>query len=391
VPITYEDRGVSASKAGIRAIASALGGGLFPGAFCKAIPDVLTDGNEYCVLAHADGAGTKCALAYVYYREHQDVRVFRGIAHDCIAMNVDDLLCVGATGPFILSNSIGRNARIIPDIAVAEIIEGYREGVRHLANHGVALIDCGGETADVGDLVRTLVADATVFTRMPRASFIDCSRVTPGHVIVGLASFGLASYEERENSGIGSNGLTAARHDVLSAYVKEAYPESFAPEIANVAYLGRYALDDPVPNSTLTVGQALLSPTRTYAPVMVKVLNAVRGGISGIFHNTGGGLTKCLPFGDRVRYEKVELFETPPIFALIRGASGLSLREMVRTFNMGHLMEIVCERSAGEVVIEIAREFGIEAKIIGRVTRSPKGNCVVVAHRSESAEFWSGL
>lgn len=363
----YERRGVSPDKPDVREAIAAEDPGLFPGAFCKAVPDVLTGSPEHCLVLHADGAGTKSALAYLAFRRHGDAAVFRGIAQDSLVMNLDDAMCVGATGPFVMSNTIGRNARLVDKAVLRELVDGYAAVRERLAGYGIEIVSCGGETADVGDLVRTIVVDSTLAVRMRRDAFIDCSHVRPGHVLVGLASAGRAVYEDEENSGIGSNGFTAARHDVLAKKYREEFPETYAPEIAALAYAGRHLLDDPLPGSTLTVGDALLSPTRSYAPILVRVLEQHRAAISAIFHNTGGGLTKCTHFGRGVRYEKTALPAPPPIFRLIQSVSELRTAEMVRTFNMGILMEIACEPEAAPGIVRIAESFGVEAAVIGRV------------------------
>lgn len=384
---TYEQRGVSPHKPDVKKAIEDLDPGLFPGAFCKATPDVLTGSPEHCLLLHADGAGTKSAVAYIHYRRHGDASVFEGIAQDSLVMNLDDLLCVGTTGPYVLSNTIGRNARLIPGEAVRAIIHGYENLVGRLREYGVEITSCGGETADLGDVVRTLVVDSTLAVRMRRDEVIDCSNVRPGHVIVGLASFGRAVYEDYENSGIGTNGLTAARHELLTSRYREEFTETYAPEISEVAYTGRFDIDDPLSETSMTVGEALLSPTRTYAPVMVPVLARYRGQISAIFHNTGGGQTKCLNFGGNVRYEKDDLFPMPPIFSFIQRECGLSLHEMARVFNLGHRLEIVCDPAVSSEIIDIARGFGVEAKIVGRVRESSAGRSLALTVGGETLEF----
>lgn len=384
---TYEQRGVSPDKPDVKRAVAEIDPGIFPGAFCKAIPDVLTGSPEHCMLLHADGAGTKSALAYVHFRRHGDPTVFRGIAQDSLVMNLDDLLCVGATGPYVISNTIGRNAKLVPSSVLQEIIGGYEALIGHLAQHGVEVFSCGGETADVGDLVRTVIVDTTIATRMLRGDFIDCSRVKPGHVIVGFASFGKATYEAADNSGIGTNGFTAARHEVLSSRFKVEYPESFAPEIADLAYLGSSDIDDMLPGTSATIGEALLSPTRTYAPVMVRVMPKYRRHISAVFHNSGGGLTKCLSFGNGVTYEKTNLFDVPPVFDFIRRQSHLPLRELVRVFNMGQRMELVCDPSVASEIVAVSQEYGIAAKVIGKVTKRNRGRGLLIAIEGEEVQF----
>jgi phosphoribosylformylglycinamidine cyclo-ligase len=382
----YERRGASATKVDVHRALEGLSAGLFPGAFCKAVPDVLGDSAEHCVLSHADGAGTKAALAYIQYLRHQRPEVFVGIAQDSLVMNLDDLLCVGATGPFIYSNTIGRNSKQIPGEVIRAIIHGYEEFADRLRPYGVELVSCGGETADVGDLVRTIIVDSSIVTRMRRADFIDCSRVQAGHVIVGLASFGRASYESTENSGIGTNGFTALRHGVLTSEYREQFPQTYAPEIAGLAYTGRYDLDSPLPGTPMTIGDASLSPTRTYAPIVLKVVREMRPFISAIFHNTGGGQTKCMGFGRDVRYVKDNLFEPPPIFRFIRSETGIRLREMLRTFNMGHRLEIVCDRGVADRVLQISADHEVAARIIGRVESMP-GRSLVVEVSGETEQF----
>ncbi len=369
----YERRGVSPDKPDVREAIAAEDPGLFPGAFCKAVPDVLAGSAEHCVVLHADGAGTKSALAYLAYRSHGDPAVFRGIAQDSLVMNLDDALCVGATGPFVMSNTIGRNARVVDKGVLRELVDGYAAVRDRLRPYGVEIVSCGGETADIGDLVRTVVVDSTVAVRMRRDAFIDCSAVRPGHVIVGLASAGRAVYEDDENSGIGTNGFTAARHDVLAKRYREDFPETYAPEIAALAYAGRFLLDDTLPGTSMSVGDALLSPTRTYAPILLPILAKHRDGISAIFHNTGGGLTKCLHFGRGVRYEKTALPAPPPVFRFIKHVSELRTAEMVRTFNMGILMEIVCDPQIAEAIVRIASSFGVAASVVGRVAAAEPG------------------
>ncbi|HVO28089.1 MAG TPA: AIR synthase related protein [Candidatus Margulisiibacteriota bacterium] len=384
---TYESRGVSADKRDVKNALRFTDPGLFPGAFCKVVPDVLAGSGDHCVLLHADGAGTKSALAYIHYRRYGDPHVFAGIAQDSLVMNLDDLLCVGCTGPFLLSNTIGRNAKLIPGEVVAEIIRGYQQVADDLRQYDISIVPCGGETADVGDLVRTVVVDATLAARMRRDDVIDCSRVRPGHVIVGLASFGRAAWEPAENSGIGTNGFTAARHELLAAKFRAEFPETFAPDIFDLAYRGRFDLDDPLPHSAMTIGEALLSPTRTYAPVVREVLTACRTQISALFHNTGGGQTKCLGFGRNVRYVKNNLFPLPPIFRFLREVTGLPLSEMSRVFNLGHRLEIVCDPSASQSVIAIAQRAAIAAQVIGVVEPAESGRSLVLQADGETVEF----
>ncbi len=383
----YEARGVSADKRGVYRALEGTSRSIFAGAFCQAIPDILSNSPEHCLLMHADGAGTKSSLAYVYWRETGDISVFRGLAEDSVVMNLDDLLCVGATGPFALSNLIGRNAKKVPEEVVGEIVHGYNDFADRLAEFGIVIGPCGGETADLGDLVRTLVVDSVLTTRMRRENFINLDNVTPSLSIVGLAGFGQAAWEYRENSGIGTNGFTAARHELLGSQYGTIYPESFDPGIAGLAYTGRFELEDPLPGSDMTIGQALLSPTRTYAPVVRDCLAAVGPAIKGMVHNSGGGLTKSVHFGHGIRYVKTDLFTPPPIFMVMRREFQLSTEEMVRVFNMGQRYEILCEPSEAESICEISRSYGVEAKVIGYTEETECAAEVVIELFGERAEF----
>ncbi len=385
--VDYEARGVSPHKLDVHNALVGVDPGLFPGAFCKAIPDVLGASPEHCYILHADGAGTKSSLAYLHYRRHGDIRVFERLAQDSLAMNLDDLLCVGAVGPFALSNIIGRNARAIGGEVIAAVIRGYSDFAASLRPHGVEIVSCGGETADLGDLVRTITIDSTLATRMLRSDFIDCAKVQPGHDLVGLASFGRAGYESIPNSGIGSNGFTSARHDLLHSRFRTQFPESFAPEIAEVAYTGPADIDDALPGSEMTVGDALLSPTRTYAPIMLLVLERFRQSISAVFHNSGGGQTKCLNFGENIRYIKDNLFEPPAIFKFIQSSAGRSMREMLIVFNMGHRLELACDPSVSQEIIDIAARFGVEGRVVGRTERSTSGNSLHIAAGGETIDY----
>lgn len=362
----YEDRGVSADKHEVHEAIQGEDPGLYPGAFCKVLPDLLGGSEEHCMAMHADGAGTKSILAYLSYRENGDPTVFQGISQDAVVMNLDDMACSGFTGPFLVSNTIGRNAKLLPGEVIAELIAGYRSFAEAMAPFGIELHPCGGETADLGDSVRTLVVDCTLMARSLRSEIIGCENLGPDQVIVGLESGGRAAYESKENSGIGSNGLTAVRHELLSKHYKDTYPEVYAPEIADLAYTGRHRLDEPLESSTLRLGEALLSPTRSYAPVIKKVLEAVRGQVTAIFNNTGGGQTKCLRFGQNLHYIKDNLFEPPPIFRLMQTESSMTPFELYRTLNMGHRLEFVCRKAAVDEVIDIASQLGIEAKAVGR-------------------------
>ncbi len=388
---SYEARGVSASKSEVHAAIADLDKGVFPGAFCKILPDLLLGDADFCTVMHADGAGTKSVLAYLHYRTFGDPSVFAGIAQDSLVMNLDDLLCVGADGPFLLSNTIGRNAKRVPGEVISALIHGYEAICAQLADFGVEVHGCGGETADVGDVVRTLIADSTLMTRMRRRDVVDAAQAQPGHVLVGLASFGQASYERRYNSGIGSNGLTQARHDVLGGNVKAAFPESFAPEISDVAYTGSADLNTPLEDTPLTLLEALLSPTRTYAPVLAPLLRDIRRSaakpISAIFHITGGGQLKPLGFGRGVRYVKDNLFPLPPLFRSLQTTQGLSLEEMARVYNLGHRLEVACDAAFAPEVMDRAEALGIEARIVGRIEAQPDGrNSMRLEHCGEVVE-----
>jgi phosphoribosylformylglycinamidine cyclo-ligase len=383
---SYEQRGVSPHKPDVKAATAQLDKGLFPGAFCAASPDIFGHSEAHCLLSHADGAGTKSSLAYLHYLKHGDASIFEGIAQDSLVMNTDDLLCVGAVGPYILSNTIGRNAKKVPGEVVTAIIRGYKQTVEMLAAHGIEVTIAGGETADVGDLVRTLIVDSSLTTRMERARFIDASQVRAGQVIVGLASDGRAGYEAKPNSGVGSNGLTALRHDLLHKKYREETPETFAPEIGEVAYTGTFYIDDPVPGLNMTVGEALLSPTRTYAPIVKKILDTGKDGISAIFHNTGGGQTKCLNFGRGIHYIKDGLLPLAPFFEFVRYATGASWRDMLRTYNCGTRMEIVCDEGRAAEIIDIAESYNVKAKIVGR-TEAAAQNKLTVETPEGAIEF----
>ena len=364
----YAQRGVSASKEDVHNAIAHLDKGLFPNAFCKIVPDTLAGDLDFCTIMHADGAGTKSALAYLYWRETGDLSVWRGIAQDAVVMNTDDLICVGATGPMLLSSTIGRNKTLIPGDVIAEIITGTETVLEMLRSHGIEIYSTGGETADVGDLVRTVIVDSTVIARMPRREVISNDRIQPGDVIVGLASFGQATYETTYNGGMGSNGLTSARHDVLAHYLADKYPESFDSAIdTSLIYSGSKSLTEPVANTGLTVGQLILSPTRTYAPVAKVLLNELRPHIHGMVHCSGGAQTKVLHFVDDLHIVKDNLFPIPPLFRLIQAESGTSWQEMYKVFNMGHRLEIYLSEEHAQRVIEISETFGIAAQVIGRV------------------------
>lgn len=368
----YTARGVSASKEDVHQAIKSLDKGLFPKAFCKVVPDLLSGDPDYCLAMHADGAGTKSSLAYAYWKETGDLSVWKGIAQDAVVMNLDDLLCIGAGNqPIMLSSTIGRNRRLIPGEVIAALINGTEELLEELRNLGVPIYSTGGETADVGDLVRTIIVDSTVITRLKRSEVIDNAHIAPGQVIVGLASYGKASYELEYNGGMGSNGLTSARHDVFSHYLAELYPETFDSGIdSNLVYSGSYKLTDAFEEEKTSVGKLVLSPTRTYAPILIKVLKQFRNQIKGMVHCSGGGQTKVLHFLTNGHVIKDQLFEVPPLFKMIQEESKSSYEEMYKVFNMGHRMEIYTDEKTAEEIITIATEFHVQAKIVGRVERS---------------------
>lgn len=361
-------RGVSASKEDVHHAISKLDKGLFPKAFCKVVEDSLGNDPMFCNIMHADGAGTKSSLAYLYWRETGDLSVWKGIAQDAIIMNIDDLLCVGAINNILISSTIGRNKNLIPGEVVSAIINGTEEVLQMLRDNGVNVVLTGGETADVGDLVRTVIVDSTVIARMPRNEVISNDQIQEGDVIVGISSFGQAKYETAYNGGMGSNGLTSARHDVFNKVLKTKYPESFDPSLPEeLIYSGRYNLTDAAPGTPLDMGKLVLSPTRTYAPIMVEVLKYLRPHIHGLVHCSGGAQTKVLHFIDKLHVFKDNLFETPPLFKIIQEESGTDWKEMYKVFNMGHRMEIYLDENFAEEVIDIAEFHGVDAQIIGRV------------------------
>lgn len=365
----YLSRGVSSSKEEVHAAVKSLGDGVFKGAFCKLIADPCGD-DAYCAAMHADGAGTKAALAYIKFRETGDYGAFFDIAQDSMVMNLDDLICVGALDGFILSNTIDRNAHRVDGSAIKAVIDGYRSFVGEMANYGVGISMSGGETADVGDLASTLIVNSTLFVRMKRADVIDCDNIAAGDVIVGLSSCGQAKYEKRYNAGMGSNGLTAARHLLLSKYYAEKYPETYSPTIAyEKVYCGKYRLSDPLPGAPVNVGDAILSPTRTYAPVLRRLRDAGVP-IHGIVHCTGGGQVKCRNFGAGVHYVKDNLFPVPPLFRAIYESGEISADEMYRTFNMGHRMELFCGENEAADIIAVAEGLGVDAQVVGHVEAS---------------------
>ena len=370
----YNLRGVSASKEDVHNAIKNIDKGLFPQAFCKIIPDYLTNDENYCIIMHADGAGTKSALAYMYWKETGDISVWKGIAQDALIMNIDDLLCVGATDNILLSSTIGRNKNLIPAEVISAIINGTEELITELKKHGVTIHSTGGETADVGDLVRTIIVDSTVTARMERNKVINNANIQAGDVIVGLASFGQATYETEYNGGMGSNGLTSARHDVFAKYLADKYPESFDAEVPNeLVYSGQTKLTDTVENSPIDAGKLVLSPTRTYAPVIKKILdNYTPNQIHGMVHCSGGAQTKVLHFVKDVHVIKDNLFPVPPLFKLIQENSKTDWKEMYQVFNCGHRMEIYVPAEMANEIIEISKSFNIDAKIVGRVEASEK-------------------
>ncbi|MFW6310386.1 MAG: AIR synthase related protein [Prolixibacteraceae bacterium] len=364
----YNARGVSASKEDVHNAIRNIDKGIFPGAFCKIIPDILGGESEWCNIMHADGAGTKSSLAYMYWKETGDISVWKGIARDALIMNVDDLLCVGATGNILVSSTIGRNKNKIPGEVIAAVIEGTEELLADLRKLGISIYSTGGETADVGDLVRTIIVDSTVVCRMKRKDVISADRISPGNIIIGLSSSGQASYENEYNGGIGSNGLTSARHDVFAKYLADKYPESFDPDVPDeLVYSGKYKLTDEISSLGLDAGKLVLSPTRTYAPVVKKVVEKFGSQISGMIHCSGGAQTKVLHFVENAHVIKDNMFPVPPLFDIIQKQSETDWKEMYKVFNMGHRFEIYTRPEIVEEIITIAKSFNIEARIIGRV------------------------
>ena len=365
----YSMRGVSASKEDVHNAIKNVDKGLFPKAFCKIVPDYLTNDNDYCLIMHADGAGTKSSLAYMYWKETGDVSVWKGIAQDALIMNIDDLLCVGATDNIMLSSTIGRNKNLIPGEVISEIIKGTEELLQDLKSFGVEIHSTGGETADVGDLVRTIIVDSTVTARMKRADVIDNANIKPGDIIVGLESFGQATYEKEYNGGMGSNGLTSARHDVFSKYLAKKYPESFDASVPDeLVYSGAMKLTDNVENSPIDAGKLVLSPTRTYAPIIKKILEKYTSkNIHGMVHCSGGAQTKILHFIDNLHIVKDNMFSVPPLFKLIQEQSKTDWKEMYQVFNCGHRMELYVSPETANDIIKISKSFNVNAQIIGNV------------------------
>ena len=385
----YAQRGVSAGKEDVHNAIKNVDKGLFPKAFCKIVPDALTGDQDYCLVMHADGAGTKSSLAYMYWKETGDLSVWKGIAQDALIMNIDDLLCVGATDHIMLSSTIGRNKNVIPGEVLSAIINGSEELLEELKSYGVTIHSTGGETADVGDLVRTIIVDSTVTARMKRSDVIDNANICPGDVIVGLSSFGQASYETEYNGGMGSNGLTSARHDVFNKYLAKAYPESFDAAVPeDLVYSGSKKLTDQVENSPLDAGKLVLSPTRTYAPIIKKILSKYNADtIHGMVHCSGGAQTKILHFVENLHIIKDNLFKTPPLFDLIQKESNTDWKEMYQVFNMGHRMEIYCPEEVAQDLIDISTSFNVDAQIVGRVADSPEGKKLTIKSTYGTFEY----
>lgn len=368
----YSQRGVSASKEDVHNAIKNIDKGLFPKAFCKIVPDHLTQDEDYCLIMHADGAGTKSSLAYMYWKETGDISVWKGIAQDALIMNIDDLLCVGAADNIMLSSTIGRNKNVIPGEVLSAIINGTEELIEELKSFGVTIHSTGGETADVGDLVRTIIVDSTVTARMKRSDVVDNANIKPGDVIVGLASFGQSAYEKSYNGGMGSNGLTSARHDVFDNYLAQKYPESFDASVpSELVYSGKTKLTDAVEGSPIDAGKLVLSPTRTYAPIIKKILEKYSPkDIHGMVHCSGGAQTKILHFVDNVHVVKDNLFPVPPLFKLIQENSGTDWKEMYQVFNCGHRMEVYVPENIAQDIIAISKSFNVDAQIVGRVEAS---------------------
>ena len=388
--LKYNKRGVSAGKEDVHNAIKNIDKGIFPKAFCKVIPDILAGDKDWCNIMHADGAGTKSSLAYIYWKETGDLSVWRGIAQDAIVMNLDDLLCVGATDNILLSSTIGRNKNLIPGEVIAEIINGTEEILSELRELGIGIYSTGGETADVGDLVRTIIVDSTVTCRMKRSEIISNHRIKAGNVIVGLSSSGQASYEKEYNSGMGSNGLTSARHDVFNKHIADKFPESYDPSIPfELVFAGTKELTDEIiidasTSLSMTAGKLVLSPTRTYAPVVKQILDKYRNQINGMVHCSGGAQTKVLHFVDNLHIIKDHLFPVPALFKLIQEQSETSWKEMYKVFNMGHRMEFYVPEDLAAAIISISRSFNIDARIVGRVEAAVKNQVTI---KSEFGEF----
>jgi phosphoribosylformylglycinamidine cyclo-ligase len=381
----YNQRGVSADKEDVHIAIKNVDKGLFPKAFCKIIPDYLSGDEDYCLIMHADGAGTKSSLAYMYWKETGDISVWKGIAQDALIMNIDDLLCVGATENIMLSSTIGRNKNLINGDVLSEIINGTEELLFEYKKYGVNIISTGGETADVGDLVRTIIVDSTVVSRMKRSDVINNANIKGGNVIVGLSSFGTATYETEYNGGMGSNGLTSARHDVFSKVLAEKFPESYDPSVPeNLVYSGTKKLTDKIEGTNLDAGKLVLSPTRTYAPIIKEILDKFRDRIDGMVHCSGGAQTKVLHFVNNVHIIKDNLFALPPLFKMIQEESDTDWKEMYKVFNMGHRMELYVSPEIAEDIIQISKSYNVDAKIVGRVEKSKTKQLTI---NSEYGEF----
>ena len=380
----YNQRGVSADKEDVHNAIRNVDKGLFPKAFCKIVPDYLSGDEDYCLIMHADGAGTKSSLAYMYWKETGDISVWKGIAQDALIMNIDDLLCVGATENIMFSSTIGRNKNLINGDVLSEIINGTEELLSEYRNYGVNIISTGGETADVGDLVRTIIVDSTVVARMKREDVIDNANIKAGNVIVGLSSFGQANYETEYNGGMGSNGLTSARHDVFSKILSVKYPESYDPSVPDeLVYSGTKELTDKIGDTGLDAGKLVLSPTRTYAPIIKDILDKYRSEINGMVHCSGGAQTKVLHFVNDVHVIKDNLFDIPPLFKMIQEESGTDWKEMYKVFNMGHRMELYVPKEIAEDIISISKSYKVEAKIIGRVEESEIKKLTIISDKGK--------
>ena len=374
----YQSRGVSAGKEDVHNAIKKVDKGLFPQAFCKIVPDHLTGDKDYCCIMHADGAGTKSSLAYMYWKKTGDVSVWKGIAQDALIMNLDDLLCVGATGPILLSSTIGRNKNLISGEVLSQIINGTEELLEDLREHGIEIHSTGGETADVGDLVRTIIVDSTVIARMKRSDVISNDNIQPGDVIVGLSSYGQATYEKEYNGGMGSNGLTSARHDVFNKTLANEFPESFDPQVpGDLVYSGSKTLTDIVENCPINAGKLVLSPTRTYAPIITAILEECKGKVNGMVHCSGGAQTKILHFVKNLHIIKDNLFDIPPLFDMIQKESKTDWEEMYKVFNMGHRMELYLPEKYAAEIIAISERFNVDAKVIGRVESADKAQVTI--------------
>ncbi|MFX0098022.1 MAG: AIR synthase related protein [Candidatus Hodarchaeota archaeon] len=391
---TYSNLGVSSAKEDVHAAIKDVDKGLFPSAFCKVIPDIFTGDDDYCVVFHADGAGTKSIISYLYWKEYDDPSIFKGISQDALVMNVDDIACTGLVTDFVVSNTIGRNKFLVSGEVIKAIIEGYQDFAMSMAKNDVNIQLCGGETADVGDLVRTVIVDSTVVTRGLRKNVIETKNIVPGDVIVGLSSTGKTSYESEENSGISSNGITLARHTVINHDYVAKYPEILDPNVdKNLAYAGKFFLEEKLPNSGVTIGKSLLSPTRTYLPVLnalfgrIETSGTLHESIHGIIHNTGGGQTKCLKFGSGLKYIKNDLFPIPAIFSLIQEEGNVDWEEMYRVFNIGHRLEIMCPEEIARQIIEISKGFKLDSRIIGTVEKGSRSEKNELEIESENGRF----